>query len=107
MDLACHVAALCQTLVPQHAVRQLMMEVKVLFFARARELTGCSEAALSVPVGSETSALPQLLAAAYPALQQVLGSCLLSLNLEYVDADAPRSLKPGDEVGVIPPISGG
>lgn len=83
------------------------MDLKVLFFARARELAGCSAAVLSVPDGSDTSALPQLLAAAYPQLQQVLGSCLLSVNLMYVDEQAPKPLQPGDEVGVIPPISGG
>jgi len=83
------------------------MEVKVLLFARARELAGCSEATLSVPQGSDTAALRALLLAAYPKLDQVLGSCLLSLNLDYIDADAPRPLQAGDEVGVIPPISGG
>lgn len=83
------------------------MDVKVLFFARARELAGCSEATLSVPRGAATSALPALLLQAYPKLDQVLSSCLLSLNLDYVDADAPRPLQAGDEIGVIPPISGG
>lgn len=83
------------------------MDIRVLFFARAKELVGCSETTLSVPSGTDTSALPRLLAAAHPQLEPVLTTCLLSVNLQYVDEQAPRLLQPGDEVGVIPPISGG
>ena len=83
------------------------MDVKVMFFARSRELAGCSEAVVSVPEGTDTAGLQAALLQQYPNLAQVFGSCLLSLNLEYVDAEEPRPLKAGDEVGIIPPISGG
>ena len=43
------------------------MEVRVLFFARSRELTGTSEARLTLPDGSTTAALLQQL------LRQVRG----------------------------------
>ena len=33
--------------------------------------------------------------------------CLMSRNQEYVEAGKPQQLKDGDEIAVIPPISGG
>lgn len=46
------------------------MEVRVLFFARSRELAGISEARLTLPAGSTTAALLQQL------MQQVGGGAL-------------------------------
>ncbi len=83
------------------------LNVSVMFFARARELVGCSEGNLAVPAGANSAALPQLILAAYPKLATVLPSCMLSLNLIYLDAKKPTALKAGDEVGVICPVSGG
>mmetsp|Transcript_10954 Transcript_10954/g.32830 ORF Transcript_10954/g.32830 Transcript_10954/m.32830 type:complete len:93 (-) Transcript_10954:475-753(-) len=83
------------------------LAVSIVFFARARELAGCSEAMLQVPAGSNTTSLPQLILTAYPQLKTVLPSCMLSLNLDYVDQEHPQLLKAGDEVGIICPVSGG
>ena len=83
------------------------LNVSVMFFARARELVGCSEGNLAVPAGTNSTALPRLILAAYPKLATVLPSCMLSLNLSYLDAEQPTALKAGDEVGVICPVSGG
>ena len=83
------------------------VKVSLMFFARARELAGCSEASLAVPSGADTAALPRLILVAYPRLAAVLPSCMLSLNLDYVDAERPTALKGGDEVAVICPVSGG
>ena len=44
----------------------------------------------------------------FPALREIEGRFVLSLNQEYLDATAPEvTLRQGDEVAVIPPISGG
>lgn len=38
---------------------------------------------------------------------QVLGTCVLALNQEYVEQGAAIPLRTGDELAVIPPLSGG
>ena len=154
------------------------MQVRVLFFARSRELAGTSEASVTLETGSTTTVLLQQLlqqvrlgaeglllgmplalstaalelascacrchclhfmqprvllvvtAAAgtqlplfpytlpplpsplpappqYPQLEELRGSFVFSLNQEYLAPDEEQPLKGGDEVAVIPPISGG
>jgi molybdopterin converting factor subunit 1 len=82
------------------------MRVRVLFFARAREVAGLSAAELHLDAGASTENLLQLLTAQYPGLDSVLRSCVLALNQEYLQG-GPQALKDGDEVAVIPPLSGG
>lgn len=51
-------------------------------------------------------ALRARLCDAFPALEQHLGSVAFAVNREYV-ADRGHALRDGDEVALIPPISGG
>ena len=43
--------------------------------------------------------------ARYPALKPYSESVMYAVNAQYVPADHP--LKPGEELAVIPPVSGG
>lgn len=83
--------------------------VKVLFFARARELADTSQVSLSVPPGTAPwAAFKEHVLAHFPALAVLADHCVLALNQEYVAIDVPkRPLVNGDELAVIPPISGG
>ncbi|KAI7842392.1 hypothetical protein COHA_004031 [Chlorella ohadii] len=83
------------------------MQVRVLFFARSRELAGTSEASVTLEPGSTTTVLLQQLLQQYPQLEELRGSFVFSLNQEYLAPDEEQQLKGGDEVAVIPPISGG
>ncbi|KAI8463979.1 MAG: ThiamineS/Molybdopterin converting factor subunit 1 [Monoraphidium minutum] len=84
------------------------MRVRVLYFARSREAAGgAGEEALELPEGSTTAQLLDLLRGRHPALESVLRACVLAVNQEYVGLDAALPLKEGDEVALIPPLSGG
>ena len=82
--------------------------VSLLLFAKARELVGSSSVSLSVPSSTSTySDLVTLILEAFPVLKRLGGTFVLSLNENYIDQDSELSLGTGDELAVIPPISGG
>jgi molybdopterin synthase catalytic subunit len=76
------------------------MQVRVLLFAGLRERAGASEVELDLPDGAVVrDALQRLRAVA----QDV--PVVMAINQEYAAADAP--LHAGDELALIPPVSGG
>jgi molybdopterin converting factor subunit 1 len=81
------------------------MEVKVVYFASARELAAKTSEFLALPEGSTVSELKALLVRLHPALRQGKDSFKFSVNFDVVGIDSP--LKEGDEVGVLPPVAGG
>ncbi|KAH7277500.1 hypothetical protein KP509_39G054400 [Ceratopteris richardii] len=82
--------------------------VKVLFFARAREIAGVSETSLGID-GAESSKTIKdcidLLTKQFPGLEEIMSCIVVALNQEY--ADQSSLVKSGDELALIPPISGG
>jgi molybdopterin synthase sulfur carrier subunit len=79
------------------------MEISILAFGIAKEIMGGSK--VSVPLGDEATveALMGALSKQYPALNK-LTSFMVAVNGEYVKSGI---IKPGDEVAIIPPVSGG
>ena len=81
--------------------------VTVLFFARGRELAGVSHIAVKLQDAPDTKQLLTYVLNKYPRLSEIVASTVLSLNHEYLDQEQSVALKEGDEVAVIPPVSGG
>ena len=81
------------------------MDVTVKFFATYRELTGLTEARVALRTGATLEDLLNRLVAKYPGLGGHRKTMLLAVNQEFADSDA--RLSPGDEVALLPPVSGG
>lgn len=89
----------------------------LLYFASASTYTKKASEYFSAPL--EATKLFDVLEEKYPGMKKkVLSSCLLTINLEYVDveegdddenepAKAARIIQEGNEVAIIPPVSSG
>jgi molybdopterin converting factor subunit 1 len=80
-------------------------QVTVLLFALAREAAGQAEVQVTLHGDRTVGALRRALATAYPALSPLLSRTMVAVNQSYA-SDGTR-LEPGDEIAVIPPVSGG
>mmetsp|Transcript_4515 Transcript_4515/g.7908 ORF Transcript_4515/g.7908 Transcript_4515/m.7908 type:complete len:99 (+) Transcript_4515:64-360(+) len=81
----------------------------VKFFAKTRELAGVSEITLRIPSEIELTIdllIKEYILKQYPAIIDILPSCSIALNEEYVESISQK-LKNSDEIAIIPPISGG
>ena len=77
--------------------------VRVRLFAAYREAAGARELEVPLDAGARVGDLVHLLAPRIPALETAPG--LVAVNQTYVNADV--ELREGDEVALIPPVSGG
>ena len=77
----------------------------IRLFARLRELTGASELTRTVADGSTAGDAWQALVAEFPALADHTRSLSVAVNEEYARMNA--TLRDGDEVAFLPPVSGG
>lgn len=80
------------------------MNIKILAFGIAREICGSSTLRLEMPEGATAGDLKQLLIGQYPRLGG-LNSFLLAVNEEFATTDT--LISSGDEIAIIPPVSGG
>jgi MoaD family protein len=82
------------------------LSVTVLFFATARLATGTSRTSFEATPGTTVAELAEALVARYGnGLADVMASCALWVNGEPTDPG--YMLATGDEVAVLPPVSGG
>jgi len=82
-----------------------MAQVTVRFFARYAELTGCETAAISVSGTSTVADVLDRVRETVPGAQNLPPRPLAALNLRQVKLEV--HVKDGDEVALLPPLSGG
>ncbi len=81
------------------------MQVRVLFFGILRELAGQSSESLNLPEHACLSDVLKHYEARIPSLRNWSSSLAMSINEEYA---VPQSeLHSGDEIALLPPVSGG
>jgi len=81
------------------------MIIKVLYFGRLKELSGASEESVELRDGAVIEDLFSACSAARPQLRDFRQSLVAARNQEFAAWDTP--LQAGDEVGFLPPVSGG
>lgn len=81
------------------------MFVTVRLFARLREIVGGRDARLELPEGATAGDVWRMLTGRYPELDAYTPSVSCAINEEY--ARLTDTLRDGDEVAFLPPVSGG
>jgi MoaE-MoaD fusion protein len=81
------------------------MRTRVLLFGVLKELTGISTDDADFPPGSDLRAVFECYAARFPAVKAMAGSIVVARNQEF--ADLSTKLQEGDEIALLPPVSGG
>ncbi|MGQ4807700.1 hypothetical protein NKDENANG_01055 [Candidatus Entotheonellaceae bacterium PAL068K] len=81
------------------------MHITVKLFALMRENVGTDTIDLVLPEGVDIAQALAVLQHQYPVLEPYLDNVRLSLHMEFVDAE--MILHTGDELALIPPVSGG
>ena len=85
----------------------------VLYFASSSSYTRKQQDHFAAPL--PLAQLPDVLEERYPGIKEkVLGSCAVTVNLDYVDVEEEAGkgegglvVRAGDEVAIIPPVSSG
>jgi len=81
------------------------MQIRVLFFGVLKDLVGRSSETLELPEGARLQTVLSHYARQAPRFEAMLPSLALSVNQKYSGPD--QALQGGDEVGLLPPVSGG
>jgi len=79
--------------------------IKVLLFGAAADRAGTRETKLQVEEGVTLAEIWPRLAEMHPDLAPMRDTLAFAVNGEYARKDA--GVSPGDEVAVLPPVSGG
>ena len=85
--------------------RRILMKIGVLFFGVLKEVIGRSGETVDLPEGARVREVLFYYSREAPRFEVMIPSLAISVNQEYSGAD--RALRDGDEVGLLPPVSGG
>jgi molybdopterin synthase catalytic subunit len=81
------------------------MRVTCLYFASLRELAGLASEPVELPAGATVADALAFLRTRHPALPPMTGAFRCARNQTF--AQAAERLSDGDELALLPPVSGG
>src|SRR3954451_5657853 len=81
------------------------MQVRVLFFGILKDVVGLGTDSIDLGENSTVGDVVERYQQRFPKLRELSASIALAVNSEYAGLDT--QLRAGDEVGLLPPVSGG
>jgi molybdopterin converting factor subunit 1 len=81
------------------------MTIRLKMFAILKERSGLAEGELQLPEGATVSAALEQIGRRFPGIAPGLAKIAVAVNLDYAAGDTV--LHDGDELALIPPVSGG
>lgn len=81
-------------------------DVKILFFASAREIAGVKESKIIICKHISSSELLDKIVSIF-GLESIRNNVIIAVNEEFISNDVELELCDRDEIAVIPPLSGG
>ena len=81
------------------------MMVWVKLFAAAKQRAGAQVASFALPEGATVRELRTAIAQEFPSVSEFLPHCRIAVNCDFASDEAV--LTETQEIGVIPPVSGG
>ena len=81
------------------------MEIRIFFLGPARDFSGVGTATLGVSDGTTAASVRAVIAAKFPRISAALPTMRIAVNQSFVSDEYKLQL--GDEVALIPPVSGG
>jgi len=80
-------------------------EVLVKFFASARDIVGKKDIEMEIEKNCKVEDIMESIFEEYPELKDMKDQLLISVNKDRTDKN--EILKDGDEIAVMPPVTGG
>ena len=81
------------------------IRVTALFLGPARDFTGAESASFELTSGATVATIRAAILERFPGIRPALGSIRIAVNQEFAGDEHP--LRTGDEIALIPPVSGG
>ena len=81
------------------------ISITIRFFASVKDVAKRSETTIELPGASVADDVLSYLITQYPEMQRYRSYVRIAVNESYVDANF--ALHDGDEIAIIPPVSGG
>jgi len=90
---------------PSAPYERSLLRIVIRFFAIVRDKAGTAQADLELPAGATAAAALERIVKQFPGVREFLPRAAIAVNQAYVKPDTV--LHDGDELAIIPPVSGG
>ncbi len=93
------------TALNEYGMMSSTINVKLKFFASAREAVGSKGLEMDVESGLKAEDILEIIIDKYPELKDLENQLILAVNKQTGKSD--KIVKDGDEIAVLPPVTGG